>query len=242
MSRQEDNRDTHGEAGEGWIGFDLDGTLARYDGWKGISHIGEPIGPMVDLIKKLHGQGRYVKIVTARVAPQKLEDGTFGEPYITVPQGDGGATRQYASQYIQDWCHFNLGFVPEIVYQKDRRMLELYDDRTKQAVPNTGILVEDALDASVGLLQSLRELLTGVKETVDVWPVHGKPGGALSTEDIRGVVRRIENAIGSIDRFLASSECGKPDGGSAPQSGFFSWILRKRDGGSAYPWKSNEGK
>jgi hypothetical protein len=29
----------------GWIGVDLDGTLAHYDGWKGIDHIGEPIKP-----------------------------------------------------------------------------------------------------------------------------------------------------------------------------------------------------
>jgi hypothetical protein len=36
-----------------------------------------------------------------------------------------------------------LGFVPEIVYQKDHLMLELYDDRVKQVVPNEGRLVED---------------------------------------------------------------------------------------------------
>ena len=153
--------DTHGVNGEGWIGFDLDGTLAKYDGWQGIDHIGEPIGPMVDLMKKLHGQGRYVKIVTARVAPQKLEDGTFGEPFITVPQGDGGATRQYASQYIQDWCHFNLGFVPEIVYQKDCRMLELYDDRVKQVVPNKGVLVEDLANRIAAAKKELKETILG---------------------------------------------------------------------------------
>ena len=48
--------DTHGENGEKWIGFDLDGTLAEYDGWKGIEHIGKPIKPMCDLIKKLHSK------------------------------------------------------------------------------------------------------------------------------------------------------------------------------------------
>jgi len=29
---------------KGWVGVDLDGTLAHYDGWKGADHIGEP-GP-----------------------------------------------------------------------------------------------------------------------------------------------------------------------------------------------------
>ena len=135
--------DTHGEKGEGWYGFDLDGTLAKYDGWKGIDHIGEPVKPMVELIKRMHDEGKVVKIVTARVAPHKLEDGTVGESYITIPDGEDGATRNYAHQFINDWCHFNLGFVPEIVYQKDHLMLELYDDRVKQVVPNEGWLIED---------------------------------------------------------------------------------------------------
>lgn len=32
--------DTHGVNGEGWIGFDLDGTLAKYDGWQGKGLLG----------------------------------------------------------------------------------------------------------------------------------------------------------------------------------------------------------
>lgn len=135
--------DTHGVSGDGWYGFDLDGTLAKYDGWKGIDHIGEPVKPMVELMKRMHDEGKVVKIVTARVTPHKLEDGTVGESYITIPDGENGATRNYAHQFINDWCHFNLGFVPEIVYQKDQLMIELYDDRVKQVVPNEGWLIED---------------------------------------------------------------------------------------------------
>ena len=135
--------DTHGVNDAGWYGFDLDGTLAEYNGWHGVGHIGRPVQPMVDLIKRMHDEGKVVKIMTARVAPHKLEDGTVGESYITVPDGEKGATRNYAHQFINDWCHFNLGFVPEIVYQKDHLMLELYDDRVKQVVPNKGWLMED---------------------------------------------------------------------------------------------------
>ena len=137
--------DTHGMDGEGWIGFDLDGTLAEYYGWKGIDHIGKPVKPMVELIKKFYAQGRRVKIMTARIAPHRLEDGSVGEAYITVPEGKKGSPREYAHQYIQDWCHIYLGFVPEIVYQKDHLMLELYDDRVKQVEPNTGVVIEDEL-------------------------------------------------------------------------------------------------
>lgn len=139
--------DTHGERGEGWYGFDLDGTLAKYDGWKGIDHIGEPIKPMVDLIKRMHDEGKIVKIMTARVAPRRLEDGTVGEQFtwLTREPSSDPTAKYTATQYIQDWCEetAQLGFVPEIVYQKDHLMLELYDDRVKQVVPNEGWLVED---------------------------------------------------------------------------------------------------
>jgi hypothetical protein len=139
--------DTHGETGKGWYGFDLDGTLAKYDGWKGIDHIGEPVKLMVDLMKRMHDEGKVVKIMTARVAPRRLEDGTVGEQFTWLtrePSSDPSA-KYTATQYIQDWCEevAQLGFVPEIVYQKDHLMLELYDDRVKQVVPNEGWLVED---------------------------------------------------------------------------------------------------
>ena len=143
--------DTHGEQGQGWIGFDLDGTLAKYDKWEGVDHIGEPIGPMVDLIKKLHADGKKVKILTARVAP-RAEPETKPNPYlenhwcIENPDSMPWATKQTkwtALEFIQDWCYRWLKFVPEIVHQKDHLMLELYDDRCKQVEPNTGVIIED---------------------------------------------------------------------------------------------------
>ena len=36
---------------EPWYGFDLDGTIAYYDGWKGPEHIGEPIPSMIEILK-----------------------------------------------------------------------------------------------------------------------------------------------------------------------------------------------
>lgn len=139
--------DTHGVEGKGWYGFDLDGTLAKYDKWEGIDHIGEPVKPMVDLIRKMHDEGKVVKILTARVAPCRLEDGTIGEQFtwLTPAPSSDPAAKYTATQYIQDWCEevAQLGFIPEIVYQKDHLMLELYDDRVKQVVPNEGLLVED---------------------------------------------------------------------------------------------------
>ena len=58
-----DEHDTHGADGTPWYGFDLDGTLAEYHGWKGVEHIGKPIKPMCDLMKRLHAEGKRVKIL-----------------------------------------------------------------------------------------------------------------------------------------------------------------------------------
>ena len=50
----------------GWIGVDLDGTLAEYHGWNG--SIGKPIAPMVDRVKRWLAEGVEVRIMTARVS------------------------------------------------------------------------------------------------------------------------------------------------------------------------------
>ena len=143
--------DTHGVEGKGWYGFDLDGTLAKYDKWEGIDHIGEPVKPMVDLIRKMHAEGKVVKILTARVAPKQkpeIKPNPYLENHLTIESPVDmpwavHAETWTAREFIQDWCYRVLGFIPEIVYQKDHLMLELYDDRVKQVVPNEGLLVED---------------------------------------------------------------------------------------------------
>lgn len=143
--------DTHGETGEGWYGFDLDGTLAKYDGWKGIEHIGAPVAPMVKLIRQMHDEGKVVKIMTARVAPKEkpeVKPNPYLENHWVIESPDDMPWAVHAEawtprEFIQDWCYRFLGFVPDIVYQKDHLMLELYDDRVKQVVPNEGWLVED---------------------------------------------------------------------------------------------------
>jgi len=148
--------DTHGVNGEGWIGFDLDGTLAKYDGWQGLDHIGEPIEAMVRLAKKFHAEGKHIKILTARVAPRQNEDGVFGEQGIILKNEYGVDQHYVASYFIRKWCEANLGFVPEIVHQKDHLMLELYDDRVKQVVPNKGVLVEDLANYYEALVETHR--------------------------------------------------------------------------------------
>lgn len=158
--------DTHGVEGKGWYGFDLDGTLAKYDKWEGINHIGEPVKHMVDLIKIMHAEGRVVKILTARVAPREdieirpnpypTDQAVYDaigrdneERYRDIYQ----APKWTAREFVSDWCLKNLGFLPEITHEKDHLMLELYDDRVKQVVPNEGLLVEDLYRECVNMLK-----------------------------------------------------------------------------------------
>lgn len=118
----------------GWIGVDLDGTLAEYNGWQGENHIGKPIPLMVERVRQWIKEGKDVRIFTAR-AYDPHEIGFHVEPM----------TKREVIKVIENWCKKHIGVVLPIVCTKDYGMIELYDDRCKQVIPNTGILVEDLL-------------------------------------------------------------------------------------------------
>jgi phosphoribosylamine---glycine ligase len=104
---------------EGWIGVDLDGTLAHYSGWS--DEIGEPIGPMVAKVKRWIAEGKEVRILTAR--------GNFGS-----------MSERYAQLLkIYDWLKENIGEPIEVTCEKDPAMLKLYDDRVVQIAFNEGV-------------------------------------------------------------------------------------------------------
>lgn len=123
----------------GWIGVDLDGTLAHYDVWRGISHIGEPIMPMLARVKDWLAQGKDVRIFTARV------DG--GAAAITAGNPNGHAHRDVdqVRHHIEQWCLKHIGVVLPVTCQKDYGMIELWDDRAVQVIPNTGQTIADEL-------------------------------------------------------------------------------------------------
>lgn len=109
----------------GWIGVDLDGTLAYYDGWIDVSHIGEPVRPMLDQVEKWLQAGEDVRIFTARVS----HDGT-AERIVQA---------QHALVAIMDWCEKYLGRVLPVTCMKDYKMKELWDDRCVQILTNCGV-------------------------------------------------------------------------------------------------------
>ena len=107
-----------------WVGVDLDGTLAYYDGWHGHDHIGEPIRPMVALVRKLLDDGVKVKIFTARVSATSL--------------AYGGVSRDAALKPIYEWSLRHLGRVLEVTCEKDCYLEKLYDDNAVPVIRNFG--------------------------------------------------------------------------------------------------------
>lgn len=119
--------DTHGSHRKGWIGVDLDGTLAVYHGWQGAEHIGPPIERMAQRVRQWLKEGREVRIMTARVCP-------------------GKADRQDCIAVIDAWCIEHFGHVIPTTHEKDTSMLELWDDRAVQVIPNTGRRADSLID------------------------------------------------------------------------------------------------
>ena len=51
----------HEDDSKGWIAVDLDGTMAKYDHFKGHDHIGPPVQKMVKRVKRWLNDGENVK-------------------------------------------------------------------------------------------------------------------------------------------------------------------------------------
>ncbi len=103
---------------EPWYGVDLDGTLAYYDPENDPEYIGRPIPRMMAKVREWINLGITVKIFTARASQEDH-----------IPP-------------VQDWLEKNgLGDL-EITCKKDFGMIRLFDDRARQVVENTGIIID----------------------------------------------------------------------------------------------------
>ena len=49
------------------IAVDLDGTIAEYDGWKGVGNIGVPISKVERVLRELKRRGWYILVFTCRL-------------------------------------------------------------------------------------------------------------------------------------------------------------------------------
>jgi hypothetical protein len=101
-----------------YIGVDLDGTLAFWDGWKGVEHIGAPVPAMLKRVKDWLKEGRKVVIFTARLSrPKDAKD---------------------AREYIREWSLKHIGVDLPATCVKHEGMAEFWDDRCVQVKQNTG--------------------------------------------------------------------------------------------------------
>jgi len=100
---------------------DLDGTLAKYDVWRGSDHVGDPIPLMVDKVKGWLDKGIEVKIFTARAANPE-----------NIPA-------------IKRWLK-RVGLPGlEITNVKDPSITKVYDDRAVRVKKNTGQTIGEQL-------------------------------------------------------------------------------------------------
>jgi hypothetical protein len=138
-----------------WIGVDLDGTLAYADDdakWNRY-HIGDPIPAMAERVREALAAGERIKIFTARV-------GT-GAGFSPVSGYED--TQEFADQQremIQDWTEEHFGVRLEVTAQKDWAMKELWDDRAKEVVKNTGRF---AIDFWKALFRDIYQAMGGVR-------------------------------------------------------------------------------
>lgn len=109
---------------QGWIGVDLDGTLAEYNtGEYHPNEIGKPVERMLNRVKKWIVENKDVRIFTARVSPYNTD-------------------HMNQELLIRAWCMKHLGRALPVTCCKDYMMIELWDDRAIQVESNTGRRVD----------------------------------------------------------------------------------------------------
>jgi hypothetical protein len=130
-----------------WVGVDLDATLAMdYEGEFDPLKIGAPIPTMVEKVKSAIAAGATVKIFTARMADKENAD----------------AIRKA----IGDWTEEHVGTRLDATNEKDPGCTMIVDNIARQAIADTGIVVQAATTAPArmthGALPSFGEFLEDI--------------------------------------------------------------------------------
>lgn len=111
----------------GWIGVDLDGTLAEWtDGHFTAGKIGDPVPLMADRVRAWLAAGEEIRIFTARVSH--------------TDQSPDEVERNRT--IIEMWTEKHFGVKLKVTCQKDYLMKALWDDVCIQIEKNTGRRVD----------------------------------------------------------------------------------------------------
>lgn len=117
------------------IAVDFDGTLSLYESFEGSDILGDPIPEMVRKVKEELANGVPVVIFTARVNPSDAN-----------PEDCLSATKAYVA--IAKWTEKVFGQMLGVTHEKSRHFTELWDDRGRQVLENTGIFVTELMEAA----------------------------------------------------------------------------------------------
>lgn len=117
------------------IAVDFDATLAHYETFTGAGDVGQPIPEMVRKVKAELAKGTSVVIFTARVNPGEAD-----------AKGSEESTTAYLA--IAEWSKKVFGKVLPITHEKSRHFEEIWDDRARQVIPNTGVFATELMEAT----------------------------------------------------------------------------------------------
>lgn len=110
---------------EEWIGVDLDGTLAKnYEGPFDPLKIGDPVQLMVEKILFALADGKTVKVFTARMADKEKAE--------------------KIREVIGDYTEKHIGTRLDATNEKDPGCTEIWDDKARQVIEDTGVIVKAA--------------------------------------------------------------------------------------------------
>lgn len=126
----------------GWIGCDLDGTLAMHVPGEPYhpTVVGAPVEAMVRRVQDWLKAGAEVRIVTARVAEEPVD------PNIV--------------KAIDKFCIQHFGRPLPVTCRKDYGMVALYDDRAYRVRRNEGTVVEEDEEVRQNSYGPVKELRT----------------------------------------------------------------------------------
>lgn len=111
----------------GKILVDLDGTLAKYDGWKSTGHIGDPIPSMVEVVKHFIKNGFTVEIFTARMSDPDSR------------------ARMKCREAVLAWTQKHIGVALHPTCVKDFSAIAIIDDRAIRAPFNQGLTIDEVM-------------------------------------------------------------------------------------------------
>ena len=119
---------------------DLDGVLAKYDTWRGLDHIGEPVNGAVEFAEKLNKKADII-VFTSRCSPERIEE-----------EGSKYSPGQLRIRIIEWLEKHGIPYADVYLGQGKPRAAAFIDDRGINCNPQKD---KDAFDNALDLLKGV---------------------------------------------------------------------------------------